>query len=256
MERRHIAVQGLVQGIGFRPFVYRLAHELDLGGWVVNSPQGAQIEVEALPPVLDAFLTRLQTELPPHALIQTLDWHITPVTGDRAFEIRQSDHNGAHTALILPDLAICPDCLREIHDPTNRHYHYPFTNCTHCGPRFSIIRALPYDRANTSMSSFVMCDQCRAEYEDPLDRRFHAQPTACPHCGPQLTFRESSGKVLAVRHEALLGRLTRYAGDKSLHSRGWAAINCWWMLATPMLSAFCVSAKGATKSPSPLCSRR
>ncbi len=204
MERQRVSVQGAVQGVGFRPFVYRLAHELSLSGWVVNSPQGAEIEVEASPQLLDTFLSRLQTELPPHAVIQHLDSQAIPARGDRSFEIRHSSASGAKTALILPDFAICPDCLREIHDPHDRHYHYPFTNCTHCGPRFSIIRALPYDRANTTMSGFVMCDACRAEYENPLDRRFHAQPTACPHCGPQLALWDRGGRTLDVRHDALL----------------------------------------------------
>lgn len=203
MERRRVTVQGAVQGVGFRPFVYRLAHELDLGGWVANSPQGVLIEVEASPLRLDTFLARLHAELPPHAAIHHLGWNTIAPTSERAFEIRQSDHHGAKSALILPDLAICPDCLREIHDPADRHYHYPFTNCTHCGPRFSIIHALPYDRASTTMRGFVMCDECRAEYENPLNRRFHAQPTACPHCGPQLSLQGRSGKRLAVRGEAL-----------------------------------------------------
>ena len=203
MERRRVTVQGAVQGVGFRPFVYRLAHELDLAGWVANSPQGVLIEVEASPLRLDTFLSRLRAELPPHAAIHQLGWNTITTTSERAFEIRQSDHQGAKSALILPDLAICPDCLREIHDPADRHYRYPFTNCTHCGPRFSIIHALPYDRASTSMRGFIMCDQCRAEYENPLNRRFHAQPTACPHCGPQLSLQGRSGKRLAVRAEAL-----------------------------------------------------
>lgn len=203
MERRRVTVQGNVQGVGFRPFVYRLAHELDLGGWVTNSPQGVLIEVEASPLRLDTFLARLGNELPPHAAIHHLDWNTISATSERSFEIRPSQHGGAKSALILPDLAICPDCLREIHDPADRYYRYPFTNCTHCGPRFSIIHALPYDRASTTMRGFVMCDQCRAEYENPLDRRFHAQPTACPHCGPQLSLQGRSGKRLAVRAEAL-----------------------------------------------------
>jgi hydrogenase maturation protein HypF len=204
VERRHLTVQGIVQGVGFRPFVYRLAGELNLGGWVVNSPQGVDIEVEAPAAQLDTFMTRLQNELPPHAAIHHLDWRNTPLTGENGFEIRHSDQKGVKTAFILPDLATCPDCLGEIHDPADRHYHYPFTNCTHCGPRFSIIRALPYDRANTTMRDFVMCDACRAEYENPLDRRFHAQPNACPHCGPQLALWGKTGKTLEVRHDALL----------------------------------------------------
>lgn len=203
-ERRRVMVQGTVQGVGFRPFVYRLAGELGLVGWVGNSPQGVIIEVEAPQAQLDTFIVRLQHELPPHAAIQHLDWQNMPSAGETDFEIRHSDQKGAKTAFILPDLATCPDCLREIHNPADRHYLYPFTNCTHCGPRFSIIRALPYDRANTTMRDFVMCDACRAEYENPLDRRFHAQPNACPHCGPQLALWDRAAKTLEVRHDALL----------------------------------------------------
>src|SRR5215207_4126359 len=129
-ERRHIAIQGTVQGVGFRPFVYRLASELSHDGWVVNSPQGVVIEVEALPSTLDTFVTRLQTELPPHADILSFDLQTVTATGEVGFNIRHSEQNGAKTALILPDLATCPDCLREINDPADRHYHYPFTNCT------------------------------------------------------------------------------------------------------------------------------
>lgn len=204
MERRQIKISGAVQGVGFRPFVYRLAAELGLGGWVVNSPQGVVIEVEAPPARLDTFLIRLAAELPRHAFIEHLDWQHVPPLGERAFTIRHSQQDGAKTAVVLPDFATCPDCLREINDPADRHYRYPFTNCTHCGPRFSIIHALPYDRAHTSMSSFVMCDDCRTEYENPLDRRFHAQPNACPRCGPQLALLDRGGAVLETRDAALL----------------------------------------------------
>jgi hydrogenase maturation protein HypF len=220
MERRRVTVQGAVQGVGFRPFVYRLARELGLGGWVTNSPQGVLIEVEAPPLYLDTFLARLRNELPPHAAIQHLDWTPAPTLGERSFEIRQSQHGGAKTALILPDLAICPDCLREIHDPADRHYRYPFTNCTHCGPRFSIIHALPYDRANTTMCGFIMCYQCRAEYENPLDRRFHAQPTACPRCGPRLALEDRTGSVLLVGDEALLAAAAALAEGKIVALKG------------------------------------
>jgi hydrogenase maturation protein HypF len=203
MQRRRVTIQGIVQGVGFRPFVYCLAHELALSGWVVNSPQGVVIEVEALPIQLDIFMTRLQNELPPHAVIHQLDWQITPPLGNHTFEIRHSHHHGAKTTLILPDLSTCPECLKEIFDPANRRYRYPFTNCTHCGPRFSIIQGLPYDRPNTTMHSFLMCDDCRAEYENPLDRRFHAQPNACHQCGPQLALWDKSGAVITVCDEAL-----------------------------------------------------
>ncbi len=203
-ERRRVMVQGLVQGVGFRPFVYRLAHELGLSGWVVNSSQGVTVEVEAIPLQLDTFLSRLQNELPPHAAIHHLDWQSIALVGEQAFEIRHSNDVGAKTAIVLPDLATCPECLKEIFDPTNRRYRYPFTNCTHCGPRFSIIQRLPYDRPNTTMRLFEMCDECRAEYENPLDRRFHAQPNACPKCGPQLALWDKSSATFAVRDEALL----------------------------------------------------
>lgn len=203
MERRRLKIQGIVQGVGFRPFVYRLAHELNLSGWVENTAQGVMIEVEALPSRLDAFITRLQNELPPHAAIQHLDWQMTAPLGEAVFEIRHSDHNGAKTALVLPDLATCPDCLAEIFDPANRRYRYPFTNCTHCGPRFTIVQGLPYDRPNTTMRTFMMCDECRAEYENPHDRRFHAQPNACPKCGPQLALWAKDGIVLSMHDAAL-----------------------------------------------------
>ncbi len=204
IERRHITVQGRVQGVGFRPFVYRLAHELGLVGWVVNSPQGVAIEVEALTARLDTFMTRLQSELPPHAAIQYLDWQNTALMGEQGFQIHHSNHTGAKTAIVLPDLATCPECLKELFDLANRRYRYPFTNCTHCGPRFSIIQGLPYDRPNTTMRDFVLCDECRAEYENPLDRRFHAQPNACPKCGPQLALWDKNGAVLSLRDEALI----------------------------------------------------
>ena len=204
VNRSRLTVQGAVQGVGFRPFVYRLAIELRLGGWVINSPQGAVIEVESTPEVLDVFSARLQSELPAHATIYSLDAQSIQPIGEHAFAIKPSNHNGAKTALILPDLATCPDCLREVNDPADRHYHYPFTNCTHCGPRFSIIQALPYDRANTTMSGFGMCDECRAEYENPLDRRFHAQPNACPRCGPQLALWNRRGETMDAYYDALL----------------------------------------------------
>ena len=208
IDRRRLTIQGTVQGVGFRPFVYRLASELQLAGWVINSPQGVVIEIEAAPALLDAFVTRLQSELPPHAGITELVTQIIPTQGETTFEIHHSEHSGAKSALMLPDLATCPDCLHDITDPANRRYRYPFTNCTNCGPRFSIILGLPYDRPNTTMRGFEMCPECRAEYENPLDRRFHAQPNACPKCGPQLALWDSTGQTLAVRDEAL-----RAAGD-------------------------------------------
>ena len=184
--RLKLVVRGAVQGVGFRPFVFRLATGLKLAGWVNNSPQGVFIEVEGPRAALEKFLLRLETEKPPRSFIQSLEASWLDPVGYTGFEIRESETGGDKTALVLPDIATCPDCLREIFDPKNRRYRYPFTNCTNCGPRFSIIESLPYDRANTSMRSFTMCPQCQAEYDDPRDRRFHAQPNACPVCGPQL----------------------------------------------------------------------
>ena len=181
-----------MQGVGFRPFVFRLATGLGLAGWVNNSPQGVFIEAEGPRAELEKFLLRLETEKPPRSFIQSLEASWLDPVGYMAFEIRPSETGGNKTALVLPDIATCPDCLREIFDPQNRHHLYPFTNCTNCGPRFSIIESLPYDRANTSMKAFTMCPQCQAEYDDPRNRRFHAQPNACPVCGPHLELWEGS----------------------------------------------------------------
>jgi hydrogenase maturation protein HypF len=192
-----------VQGVGFRPFVFRLATELQLAGWVNNSPQGVFIEIEGPRPALEVFLLRIEAERPVRSSIQSLEATWLDAAGYEGFEIRPSESGGAKTVLVLPDIATCPDCLREIFDPANRRHRYPFTNCTHCGPRFSLIEALPYDRANTSMKQFTMCPQCRAEYEDPRDRRFHAQPSACPACGPQLELWEAAGEAVFGGHQAL-----------------------------------------------------
>ena len=186
VERAKVIVRGAVQGVGFRPFVYRLAGELGLNGWVTNTSQGVFIEVEGDRLLLNRFVFRLDRERPVHSVIQRMEFSVLDAIGYNGFEIRESDNNGAKTAFILPDIATCSDCLREIFDPNDRRYHYPFTNCTNCGPRFSIIESLPYDRCNTSMKKFTMCPECEVEYHNPRDRRFHAQPNACPVCGPQL----------------------------------------------------------------------
>ncbi len=187
-------MHGAVQGVGFRPFIFRLATELHLNGWVSNSAQGVLIEVEGATSTLEGFLLRVESERPPRSFIQSLEASWLDAVGCRGFEIRPSESGGQKTALVLPDIATCPDCVREIFDPANRRHFYPFTNCTNCGPRFSIIQALPYDRANTSMRPFTMCPACQAEYEDPRDRRFHAQPNACSVCGPHLSLWDKDGK--------------------------------------------------------------
>ena len=197
LHRLKVVVRGAVQGVGFRPFVFRLAHELGLQGWVNNSAQGVFLEVEGARGALEQFLLRLETERPPRSFIQSLEASWLDPVGYRQFEIRPSEPGGSKTALVLPDIATCPDCLREIFEPGNRRFGYPFTNCTNCGPRFSIIEALPYDRPRTSMKGFTMCPECQAEYEDPRDRRFHAQPNACPVCGPHLELWDRHGQPIS-----------------------------------------------------------
>jgi len=201
--RLRLIVQGGVQGVGFRPFVYRLAKELGLAGWVKNSAQGVFIEVEGIRSVLERFLLRIEREKPPRAFIQHLESVWLDAVGYPGFKIRASEAAGDKTAVILPDIATCAECVQELFDPLNRRWRYPFTNCTNCGPRFSIIEALPYDRCNTIMRRFVMCDRCQAEYDNPLDRRFHAQPNACPACGPHMELWDPNGIALAAQEQTL-----------------------------------------------------
>jgi hydrogenase maturation protein HypF len=203
VQRLRTSVAGAVQGVGFRPFVHRLAHDLSLTGWVTNSARGVTIEVEGPPPALARFLERLKRERPPLSAIDEIRAEYLEPAGFARFEIRESEATGEKTAVVLPDVATCPDCLREIFDPADRRHLYPFTNCTNCGPRYSILERLPYDRPNTTMKRFVMCPECRSEYEDPRDRRFHAQPNACPACGPQLELWDASGATLDRRDDAL-----------------------------------------------------
>jgi hydrogenase maturation protein HypF len=202
-ERARAVVCGAVQGVGFRPFVYRLAKELNLTGWVLNSAQGVFIEVEGAGAALRQFLTRLERERPPRAIIQSFEFSFLDAIGYKDFTIRTSEETGAKSVLILPDIATCPHCLLEIFQSGNRRYRYPFTNCTSCGPRFTIVEELPYDRPNTSMKKFKMCPQCEREYCDPADRRFHAQPNACPSCGPHLELWDTGGNVVARHDDAL-----------------------------------------------------
>jgi len=202
-HRLQVDIRGAVQGVGFRPFVYRLATGLSLAGWVANDTQGVIAEVEGSRAALERFLERLRSEKPPRALILSLDATWLPPLGYRRFEIRESNRAGAKSVVVLPDLATCDDCLRELFDPGDRRYAYPFTNCTNCGPRFSIIESLPYDRPNITMRRFAMCPDCLREYEEPEDRRFHAQPNACPACGPRLALWSPRGEVIAEGDEAL-----------------------------------------------------
>lgn len=201
--RARLVVHGAVQGVGFRPHVFRLATELALTGWVGNTAQGVCIEIEGAPERVRDFVLRLAPERPPHCHISNLETTWLDPLGYDDFSIRPSTDRGEKSALVLPDLATCPECLADILDPRNRRHRYPFTNCTHCGPRYSILRALPYDRPNTSMAGFDLCPRCQAEYDDPRDRRFHAQPTACPTCGPHLELWDDAGRVRKTHDEAL-----------------------------------------------------
>jgi len=220
-ERRlRLAVRGLVQGVGFRPFVYRLATKLGLSGWVRNSPQAVQIELEGCVDKLNEFIQRLGREKPRCAFIQSQQVSFLDPIGYSGFSVRESDQSGEKTALILPDIATCPDCLKEIFDPSDRRYRYPFTNCTNCGPRFSIIESLPYDRVSTTMKVFPMCEECRREYEDPLNRRFHTQPNACPDCGPHLELWDAKGEILASHDDALLEACNSIKRGKILALKG------------------------------------
>ncbi len=205
ISRRRHAIQGIVQGVGFRPFVYRLAHKLDLTGWVRNTPAGVEIEIQGSTVGLDTFEDALRNSLPPLALITSHNSTDIPVSDDNSFLILPSGSgSGLGDARIAPDSALCPDCLRELFDTTDRRYRYPFITCTNCGPRFSIITGIPYDRPKTTMAAFPLCSECQTEYQDPLDRRFHAQPIACHVCGPQVALLSVSGEIISTRDEAIL----------------------------------------------------
>jgi len=198
-RRVRARVDGTVQGVGYRPFVYRLAAELGVAGWVLNDERGVLVEAEGPAGAVDAFVARLRSDAPPLADVRGVECQHVAVVGEPGFQIVASERGGAATgpsskvAPVTPDSATCEDCLAELADPRDRRYRYPFLNCTNCGPRFTIVRAIPYDRPATTMAGFVMCAACQAEYEDPLDRRFHAQPNACPACGPQVRLLERDG---------------------------------------------------------------
>lgn len=207
MRHVYIHVTGIVQGVGMRPFVYREAMAHGICGWVLNAGDGVHVEAHASGAAVDGFVAALSEHAPAAARVERVDVaDLEPGTWDAAneqgFRIVASQDQTAHTTLVSPDIATCDDCLRELFDPADRRYHYPFINCTNCGPRFTIIRSLPYDRAATSMDRFPMCPECAAEYADPLDRRFHAQPDACFDCGPHITWREAAGGMVLESSEA------------------------------------------------------
>ena len=191
-----ISVRGVVQGVGFRPFVYQLATKHRLTGWVLNTSGDVKIEVEGNQEALDRFLIELENDTPPLAHIDDISTESTAPAGYTAFEIRHSLAEEGKYQLVSPDIATCDACKSELLSPDDRRYRYPFTNCTNCGPRFTIIEDIPYDRPNTTMRHFMMCPDCQREYDDPLDRRFHAQPNACPKCGPSLELVDGNGKAI------------------------------------------------------------
>jgi hydrogenase maturation protein HypF len=219
--RARVRIQGTVQGVGFRPYVYRLANELGLAGHVLNDARGVLLEVEGGAAAVKHFLSRLEPEAPPLAALERVESEQLEPAGASGFRILESERGQLANAAITPDTATCPDCLAELFDPADRRFRYPFINCTNCGPRFTIVRGVPYDRPLTTMAGFEMCDACRAEYEDPRDRRFHAQPNACPQCGPQLAFLKA-GEVapLAERDGALSAAVEALIGGSIIAVKG------------------------------------
>ena len=213
-RRLRLDMTGAVQGVGFRPFVHRLAASEQLGGFVRNTGAGVSLEVEGSPEALKRFLARLDAEIRPPAAIHGRRASWVPAQAEHDFVIAPSTVADRRSAVVLPDLATCSDCLKEIFDPDDRRYRYPFTTCVQCGPRYSIVEALPYDRARTAMRGFSMCAACQAEYDDPGSRRFHVEANACPDCGPQMSLWDSAGNAVATRHQAL-----DYAVDALCHGR-------------------------------------
>ena len=203
MIRLRLVCRGAVQGVGFRPAVHRLATAAGLSGWVSNDPIGATLEVEGEREAVETFVERLRSELPPLARLETMEREFVEPVGESGFEVRTSTLGRRQGALVPPDAVLCTDCRKEMEDPTDRRHHYPFTTCTNCGPRFSLVRELPYDRERTSMACFPLCEDCRSEYEDPTDRRFHAEPIACPSCGPRLWLVDGDGQKIATSDAAV-----------------------------------------------------
>ena len=207
-ERRAIAVRGIVQGVGFRPFVYALARQHGVAGLVRNDAGGVHVEAEGASDDLDLFVRSIEQDAPPLAVVESVSWTALPALGEDGFRIEES-RDGAARTLVSPDVATCVDCLAEVFDPADRRHRYPFTNCTNCGPRFTITRQVPYDRATTTMGGFEMCPECDREYHDPADRRFHAQPNACPACGPRVRLLDKFGSELRDAREAPVRRAAR-----------------------------------------------
>jgi len=242
MARTRIEVRGIVQGVGFRPFVYRLADALDLDGFVRNDGAGVTVEVQGDPGVIATMARRIADEAPPLARVDSIALLERPVRDETGFAIVDSEPGRATTS-IGPDAAICRDCLRELCDPADRRYRYPFVNCTHCGPRYTIVEALPYDRAQTTMSRFTQCAACLREYRSPLDRRFHAEPNACPRCGPRLALLDAHGNAVEC-YDPLAAVIARVARGEVIAIKGLGGFH----LACDARSAAAVSALRSRKA--------
>jgi hydrogenase maturation protein HypF len=206
LERREISVRGIVQGVGFRPFVYALAQHCRLSGVVQNDAQGVHVEVEGPRERVELFLRRIETDAPPLAVVEAVTWQSQAIRGGSEFRIEESRPGASKHALVSPDVATCAACLHELFEPTDRRHRYPFINCTNCGPRFTITHSIPYDRATTTMAGFSMCPDCKREYDDPADRRFHAQPNACPACGPRAWLTDASRCELPLERDDAIAR--------------------------------------------------
>jgi hydrogenase maturation protein HypF len=239
-----------VQGVGFRPFIYRLARENTLAGWVLNGAEGVEIHLEGAEPSLDAFVRDLKTQAPSAAHISEIAIERTVPEGLLDFTIRNSERAEHPTVRISPDLAVCATCLEELFDPTNPRYGYPYINCTNCGPRYSVVLRLPYDRCNTTMQCWALDDYCTSEYHDPGDRRFHAQPVACPACGPNYFLQEDEDTI--NRAEAAINRAAQLLCEARFSQlRDWAGTTWHVTQGIPLLSRQCASVSSERKSPSP-----
>ena len=219
IQRAKVTVSGVVQGVGFRPFVYQIAQKSGLGGYVANTTAGVDIEIEGEPEQIETFFRDMDTHKPPLARVTRLEKQYLPPLAYQGFIIRKSQTNAVRSVLISPDVCVCEDCLREMNDPHDRRYRYPFINCTNCGPRYTIIDDIPYDRDKTSMAVFAMCEDCQREYDNPTDRRYHAQPVACWKCGPNVRLQSPSGKEL-TGFEAILAAADLLKAGKIVAIKG------------------------------------
>jgi hydrogenase maturation protein HypF len=221
-----VEVRGIVQGVGFRPFVWRLAGRHGVHGWVRNGGGVVEILAEGDQAALEAFCAAIAAEAPPLAQVEDVRWSDERPAGLTTFEVDRSAEVPGGERLVPPDSATCGSCLRELFDPADRRYRYPFINCTDCGPRFTIIEELPYDRVRTSMRSFAMCEDCAREYADPSDRRFHAEPVACPSCGPRLALLDRAGRRRRVDPIEEAARLLRSGKVVALKGLGGFHLAC------------------------------